>query len=91
MTGRLFIPLSKWAWVAILIFVVLMSHQRMLRVAFGTHPRKMPLWELGPGGQTQTRQPEVQTLEKSSCLPVARAIGDCDQDGSGGAFDMQSA
>ena len=59
---------------------------------------KMPLQELGqslavqcPGVQTQTQQPKVLVLEKSSCFPVTSAIGDCDQDGSGSASDTQRA
>ena len=55
----------------------------MLRVACVTQPKKMPFQELGcsfaaqcPGGRTQTQHTKVCMLEKSSGLPVARAMVD---------------
>ena len=75
---------------AILTRVVSGSYQSMLRVVYGTYPRKMPLREFGlslagrrPGGRIQTRHLKVRKLVKSSLIPVANVIGEASacQDG----------
>ena len=71
------------ACVAIFTRVVSGSYQSMLRVVYGTKPRKMPFFVLGmnfavlrPGGRTQTRHPNVLRLVKFSRRPVASSVGD---------------
>ena len=55
----------------------------MLRVVFGTKPRKIPFLELwrnfaeqGVEGFTQTRHPKVQKLRKFSFQSVIISIGE---------------
>ena len=94
MTGRLFMPLSNQAWVAILILVVSRLHHRMLCVACETQPGKTPCLEFAlsvaawsPGGCTH----KEQMLKKSSLPPVAKNVGKHVLEGLGNALDIQSA
>ena len=76
-------PSSNRACVAIFTRVVSGSYQSILRVVYGTYPRKMPFLELGmslagrrPDGRIHTRQPKVRKLLKSSFMLVASVIGE---------------
>ena len=72
-SGKLFIPSSNFACLAIFTCSVSKSNHRMLRVVFGMKPRNIPLRELlqnfagrGVEGRTHTLQPNVRKFRNFS-------------------------